>query len=68
MVLFDDAYEHEVRNDTDEFRAVLFIDIDRPMDRLGTLVNRVIVRLIQASSYVKQPLKNVAAWNREHKK
>jgi beta-hydroxylase len=38
------------------------------MDRLGTLVNRVIVRLIQASSYVKQPLKNVAAWNRAHKK
>mgnify|MGYP000231654449 CR=1 FL=1 len=68
VVLFDDAYEHEVRNDTDEFRAVLFIDIDRPMDRLGTLVNRVIVRLIQASSYVKQPLKNVAAWNRAHKK
>ena len=68
VVLFDDAYEHEVRNDTDEFRAVLFIDIDRPMDKIGTLVNRIIVRLIQASSYVKQPLKNVAAWNREHKK
>ena len=68
VVLFDDAYEHEVRNDTDEFRAVLFIDIDRPMDRIGTLVNQLIVRTIQASSYVKQPLKNVAAWNRDHKK
>lgn len=66
VVLFDDTYEHEVRNDTDETRAVLFIDIDRPMDRVGTLVNRLIVRLIQASTYVKQPLKNLAAWNREH--
>jgi len=31
-------------------------------------VNQLIVRTIQASSYVKQPLKNVAAWNRDHKK
>jgi len=67
VVLFDDSYEHEVRNDTDETRAVLFIDIDRPMDRIGTLFNRVIVRLIQASAYVKQPLKNLAVWNREHR-
>lgn len=67
VVLFDDSYEHEVRNDTDETRAVLFIDIDRPMDRIGTLFNQAIVRLIQASSYVQQPLKNLAAWNKEHK-
>lgn len=68
VVLFDDSYEHEVRNDTDETRAVLFIDIDRPMDGVGTLVNNIIVRLIQASSYVKEPIKNLAAWNKEHKR
>lgn len=67
VVLFDDSYEHEVRNDTDETRAVLFIDIDRPMDRIGTLFNQVIFRLIQASSYVQQPLKNLAEWNKTHK-
>ncbi len=66
-MLFDDTYEHEVRNDTDETRAVLFLDIDRPMDRIGSLFNRIIVRLIQASSYVKQPLKNVTAWNKERR-
>jgi beta-hydroxylase len=66
VVLFDDSYDHEVRNDTDEQRAVLFIDIDRPMDRLGTLVNGIIVRLISASTYVQQPLRNLAAWNRQH--
>lgn len=65
VMLFDDTYEHEVRNDTDETRAVLFIDIDRPMDCIGTLFNRFIVRLVQASAYVKQPLKNLAAWKRE---
>ena len=67
VVLFDDTYEHEVHNDTDELRAVLFIDVDRPMDWLGTVFNRIILALIQASPYVKQPLKNLAKWNREHK-
>jgi len=64
VMLFDDTYEHEVHNDTDETRAVLFIDIDRPMDGIGSLFNRLIVRLIQASTYVKQPLKNVVLWNK----
>ena len=64
VILFDDFYEHEVRNDTDELRAVLFLDIDRPMDRIGTFVNRLLFSLIKASPYVKQPLKNLASWNK----
>lgn len=64
VIIFDDSYEHEVRNDTDELRAVLFLDVDRPMDRIGTLVNKMLFSLIKASPYVKQPLKNLANWNR----
>lgn len=67
VILFDDTYEHEVLNDTDETRAVLFLDIDRPMDQIGTTVNRILLRLIQTSTYVRQPLKNIATWNREHR-
>lgn len=63
-LLFDDTYEHEVHNDTDEFRAVLFLDIDRPMDGIGTHFNNGVLRLVQASHYVKDPLRNLAAWNR----
>lgn len=69
-LLFDDTYEHEVRNNTTEYRAVLFLDIDRPMDRLGTRFNRAILRLMQATHYVKDPLKNLAEWNarvRQHR-
>jgi len=64
VIIFDDFYEHEVRNDTDELRAVLFIDVDRPMDKVGTLVNKVFFNLIKISPYVKQPLRNLAKWNR----
>lgn len=68
VILFDDSYEHEVRNDTDELRAVLFIDIDRPMDKVGTAVNKLLFSLIKSSPYVKQPLKNLANWHRRDKK
>lgn len=68
VILFDDTYEHEVLNDTDETRAVLFLDILRPMDRVGTAVNGVLLKLIQTSTYVKRPLRNIAAWNREHRR
>ena len=63
-LLFDDTYEHEVHNDTPEYRAVLFIDFDRPMDRLGTWFNQSVLRLMQTTHYVKDPLRNLAEWNR----
>ena len=66
VVLFDDTYEHEVRNDTDEIRAVLFIDVLRPMDRLGRLVNSILLALVRSSTYVQAPLKNLREWNRTH--
>ena len=63
-VLFDDTYEHEVRNDTDEVRVVLFVDIDRPSDLLGSWFNKLLVIALRSSAYVKDPLKNLAAWNK----
>lgn len=64
VIVFDDTYEHEVRNDTPDRRVVLFIDFDRPMDRIGSLVNRLLVYLIKVSNYVQVPLKNLADWNK----
>jgi beta-hydroxylase len=63
-LFFDDTFEHEVRNDTDELRAVLFIDVDRPSDFVGHMVNSILLRMIRLSTYVQTPLKNLAAWNR----
>ena len=66
VVLFDDTYEHEVRNDTDETRVVLFIDVLRPMDRVGGWVNGALLALLRSSTYVKTPLRNLQQWNRTH--
>ncbi len=63
-LLFDDTFEHEVRNDTAEARVVLFIDVDRPLDAIGERCRRMVLGLLRASSYVKRPLANLERWNR----
>ena len=46
-VLFDDTYFHEVRNDTDKIRIVLFIDVQRPMaTSFGDVVNSQFIKHI----------------------
>ena len=62
VLLFDDTYEHEVRNDTDEYHIVLFLDIERPMTRFGDALNRLLLRTIRYSSYAKDPLRNIERW------
>ncbi len=61
LLIFDDTYEHEVRNDTDDVRVVLFLDFDRPMDTVGTLVNALLLALLRMSAYVRVPLANLEA-------
>jgi beta-hydroxylase len=38
-VLFDDTYAHSVRNNSDEVRIVLFLDIERPLSAPGRWIN-----------------------------
>ena len=63
-LLFDDTYEHEVQNNTEGYRTVLFLDVQRPMDRVGTLLNRALLRGLKASAYVRDPLRNLAKQRR----
>ncbi len=50
-VLFDDTWPHEVHNQSDDLRAVLIIDVLRPMPWLPSLVNRAATQLILRHTY-----------------
>jgi len=50
-VLFDDTWPHAVENRSKQLRAVLVVDVLRPMPRLPALLNRAVVRLIARPTY-----------------
>lgn len=50
-VMFDDSWDHEVINRSKEMRAVLIVDVLRPMPALPSLVNRFVTRRIMRPTY-----------------
>jgi beta-hydroxylase len=63
-IVFDDFYEHEVQNNTDEERVVLFFDVDRPMRLPGRLLTQSLINGLKHSAYVRDPVRNLRAWER----
>ncbi|MEO0409130.1 MAG: aspartyl/asparaginyl beta-hydroxylase domain-containing protein [Cyanobacteria bacterium P01_A01_bin.135] len=61
-LIFDDTYYHEVWNNTDGYRAVLFLDIIRPMRFPLSLVNWLVCRLVAASPIVQDARRSHDAW------
>ncbi|WP_137389742.1 aspartyl/asparaginyl beta-hydroxylase domain-containing protein [Rhodoligotrophos defluvii] len=62
IFVFDDTYEHEVWNDTDEERVILLFDFDRPMRFWGRVVNASFVRLLKLTAYYQEPKKNMQSF------
>ena len=62
VVVFDDTFRHEVFNNTEEERVVLFLDVDRPMRWVGRTLHRGFVALIRRTAYYKDPMRNLAKW------
>ena len=58
-----DYFEHEVWNDTDRTRVVLFFDVTRPLKPPGALVNRAMLAAMRQSGYVKDAKRNALAWD-----
>ncbi len=61
-MMFDDTYPHEVHNDTDGVRVVLFMDILRPLRFPGSLLNDAIIGLVRQSGYIHEAKKNQQRW------
>lgn len=62
-IVFDDTFSHEVWNDSEEMRVVLFMDVDRPMRFWGRLMNRIAFTLIKLSPVVQRAHRNVKKSN-----
>jgi beta-hydroxylase len=65
-IVFDDHYEHEVQNNTDEERVVLFFDVDRPMRLPGWLLTQSLLSGFKRSAYVRDTMKILRERERQH--
>jgi beta-hydroxylase len=52
-LIFDDTFNHEVWNETDEERVILLVDFLRPLPRALDLMNRASVRALSSISWVE---------------
>jgi ornithine lipid ester-linked acyl 2-hydroxylase len=66
-MVFDDTFNHEVWNDTDETRVVLFVDVLRPLPEPEATINRLIVKAIGYSPFVLDAKRNQEAWERRYR-
>jgi beta-hydroxylase len=66
-LMFDDTYDHEVWNDTDDLRVVLFVDVVRPLPFPESLINRGILKAIGWSPFVQDAKRNQEAWERSYR-
>ncbi len=64
-IIFDDTYYHEVWNNTEGYRAVLFLDIVRPMRFPLSAVNWLVCRLVAASPIVQDARTSHDAWEKK---
>ena len=65
VVLFDDTYEHIAVNQTDEIRAILFLDIMRPLPQPWNFINWSILKLSILFPYIWVPYLRHRRWEKK---
>lgn len=64
-IIFDDTYEHEVWNETDGFRVVLFVDFVRPIKFPFSLFNNLMVFAAAYIPAMQEASQNQKKWEKQ---
>lgn len=64
-IIFDDTYEHQVWNDTDGYRAVLFVDFVRPVMFPFNLFNKLVVSAAAFAPFIKEAEGKHKEWEKK---
>ncbi|RIQ72337.1 aspartyl/asparaginyl beta-hydroxylase domain-containing protein [Bordetella avium] len=65
-VVFDDLYPHQVHNDTQGLRAVLFVDFERPCRAPVSWLNRLVLAVAPMSDEIRRGKANHDAWEQTY--
>jgi beta-hydroxylase len=63
-LIFDDTFNHEVWNDTDGFRVVLFVDFARPLRQPWHWLNQRLLRLCSLAPFLREAGAKQKAWEK----
>jgi beta-hydroxylase len=63
-LVFDDTFEHEAWNDTDETRVVLFVDVVRPLRQPVKWLNAAVIKVISWSPFIQDARRRHEDWER----
>ncbi|MEM7120237.1 MAG: aspartyl/asparaginyl beta-hydroxylase domain-containing protein [Pseudomonadota bacterium] len=63
-LIFDDAYEHEAWNHSDEVRVVLFVDFVKPTRFPASLLNKAVLKLSFFTPFIQEGYKAHKAWEK----
>lgn len=61
-VVFDDCFNHEVWNETDGYRVVLFVDFERPINFPAMLLNKFVLRASVLTPYIREANDSQIKW------
>lgn len=64
-LIFDDTYNHEVWNDTDGYRVVLFVDFARPMKWPWGGLNDWVLNLATLAPFLREAKGKQATWEKK---
>ena len=63
-MVFDDTYNHEVWNETGGERAILFLDVKRPMRQPMAAINDLVLGLLRYTPVVQNARENQKQWSK----
>ncbi|WOO39532.1 aspartyl/asparaginyl beta-hydroxylase domain-containing protein [Rubellicoccus peritrichatus] len=61
-IVFDDCFNHEVWNETDGYRVVLFVDFERPINFPAKLLNKFVLRASVLTPYIREANDSQLKW------
>ena len=61
-LVFDDTFEHEAWNDSDEIRVVLFVDVIRKLPWYLAAPNRAFIGAIRRTPFIQRAVANNETW------
>lgn len=64
-MVFDDTFEHSVRNETGGTRVVLFLDIVRPCRAPGSWINLAVTKLAALTPFIRSSMRRHRKWERQ---